>query len=54
MSVVNMGVFQSTRHLLPGTMTSNTSVPSTYDLVSSHLLMAARSNHCNSASHTQR
>lgn len=34
MSVVNMGVSQSTRHLLPGIMTSNTSVPSTYNLVS--------------------
>jgi len=42
----------STRHLLPGTTTSNTSVPSTHNLVSSHLQIAARSNHCNSASHT--
>lgn len=47
------GVFQSTRHLLPGTMTSNTSFPLTYNLVSSHMQMAARSNHCNSASHTK-
>lgn len=49
-----MGVFQSTRHLLPGTMTSNPSVPSTYNLVSSHLQMAATSNHCRSASHTRK